>query len=131
MAIGMTYDEYWYGDPMMVRAYYKAEKLRREQADEDAWLAGQYMISALNATVVNLFRKPGQAPAEYPKEPVSLTQKRQKQLEKSERGREQEAVWAKAWMDSFVQAGKNFKKRSKKETPATDAGIRNNVTQEG
>lgn len=115
MAIGMTYEQYWFGDPLMVRAYYKAEKLRRERADEEAWLSGQYTYSALNATVGNMFRKPGQAPAEYPKEPISLTQKREKEREKTEKEKEQEAIWAKAWMESFVNAGKNFGKNKKQE----------------
>lgn len=115
MAIGMTYDEYWFGDPLMVRAYYKADKLRRERIDEEAWLNGQYIVSALNATVGNMFRKTGQAPAEYPKEPVSLSQKRAREQERSEKSKEQEATWAKAWMSSFVQAGKNFGKNKKQE----------------
>lgn len=106
LAIGMTYEEYWYGDPLMVRAFYKADKLRRERTDEEAWLYGLYVLNALNATVGNMFRKSGQ-PAEYPKEPF-LIQKQREERERSEREKEQEAIWARAWMSQFVMAGKNW-----------------------
>lgn len=110
MAIGMTYEQYWYGDPLMVRAFCKADKLRRERADEEAWEHGLYVLSALNATVGNMFKKQGQTPFEYPSEPFSLTIKKEK-AKKTEEDEEKEALWAKAWMSSFVQAGKNWSKK--------------------
>ena len=110
MAIGMTYDQYWYGDPLMVRAFYKADKLRKEREDESAWLMGLYVQSALNSVVGNAFRKQGQQPAEYPEEPMSATVRREKKEAEEERNKEREALWAQAWMSSFVQAGKNWGK---------------------
>lgn len=110
MAMGMTYTEYWYDDPLMVRAFYKADKLRRERADEEAWTHGLYVLSALNATVGNMFRKTGQAPAEYPSEPITVTKNKEKQ-KKTEEEQEKEAAWALAWMSSFVNAGKNWGKK--------------------
>lgn len=115
MAIGMTYEEYWFGDPMMVRAYYKADQLRRERIDEDAWINGLYVLSALEATVGNAFREKGQRPVEYPKEPYTLSKKRQEEKERTEREKEQEAVWAKAWMQSFVDAGRKFGRNKQQE----------------
>jgi len=116
MAIGMTYEQYWYDDPLMVRAFYKADKLCRKRADEQAWLNGLYVLNALNATVGNMFRKAGQAPAEYPKEPFMMSQEAnaKEEREMTEEEKEQDATWALAWMSSFVQAGKNFGKN--KET---------------
>lgn len=110
MAIGMTYEQYWFGDPLMVRAYYKAYKVRREREDEEAWLHGLYALNALNATVGNMFRKEGIAPATYPEEPFLLAKKREAERMRTEREKEQEAVWAKAWMTQFVDAGKRWKK---------------------
>lgn len=115
MAIGMTYEQYWYGDPLMVRAFYKAEKLRQRRVDEEAWLAGSYFLKAIDASVINMFRKTGQAPAEYPEEPVTVTFERENRVKKTEREKEQEATWALAWMNSFVQAGKNFGKNKAKK----------------
>lgn len=110
MAIGMSYDQYWYGDPLMVRAFFKADKLRQERADEEAWTHGLYVLSALDATVGNMFRKSGQSPAEYPAEPFTITKRKEKQ-KKTEEQQEQEATWALAWMSSFVNAGKNWGKK--------------------
>ena len=108
MAIGMTYEQYWYGDPLMVRAFYKANELKREKADQEAWLNGLYMMSAINATVCNMFRKSGTAPSEYPSEPYSMQKKREKEELEDQAKKDQEATFALAWMSSFVQAGKNW-----------------------
>lgn len=110
MAIGMTYEQYWYDDPLMVRAFYKADKLRRERMDEQAWLHGLYMLRALDATVGNAFRQKGQQQTSYPEEPLSLTEKRERDESRKIRDEEQEATLALAWMSSFVQAGKNWGK---------------------
>lgn len=110
MAIGMTYDQYWYGDPLMVRAFYKANKLKREMEDETAWTNGLYVLNALNATVGNMFKKQGQTPFEYPSEPFSAAKKHENEV-LTEQQEEQEATWALAWMSSFVTAGKNWGKK--------------------
>ena len=110
MAIGMTYEQYWYDDPLMVRAFYKADKLRRERMDEEAWLHGLYVYRALDATVGNSFRQKGQTPVEYPNEPTSLAERRKRDEARKVRDEEQEATLALAWMSSFVQAGKNWGK---------------------
>ena len=111
----MTYDQYWYGDPLMVRAFYKADRLRQERMDEEAWLHGKYVMEAIDSTIGNAFRKTSQDPSKYPEEPFSLTLKRQEEEEKSEREKEREAQWALAWMSSFVQAGKGWGKNKKKQ----------------
>lgn len=109
MAIGMTYDQYWNDDPFMIRAFYKANKLRRDMMDEEAWLHGLYFLNALDASVGNAFRKPVQSPSEYPQEPLSVQARREKR-EKTEEDDDRKATWALAWMSSFVQAGKNWGK---------------------
>ena len=109
----MTYEQYWYDDPLMVRAFYKADKLRRERIDEEAWLHGVYMCAAINSTIGNAFRKGGD-PAEYPQEPVSVTERRKRDEAHAKEQQEKEALWALAWMESFVQAGKNWGKNKKK-----------------
>lgn len=70
MALGMTYEDYWYGDPLMVRAYYQADKIRQERLNDEAWLYGGYVYRALLATVGNMTRKKGTKPYEYPEQPV-------------------------------------------------------------
>ena len=80
---------------------------------------GQYVYKALDSTVGNMFRKAGQAPSEYPKEPFSTTQRKEKEAakgeDKTEAAKEREKTWARAWMSSFVQAGKNYGKHRKQK----------------
>ena len=110
----MTYEEYWYGDPLMVGAFYKADKLRQEQKDADAWLQGSYVLQALQATVGNLFLGKGKQPFRYPEKPI-LTEERLKK-EEAERDKrtkaEQEAAFARAWMIQFCEVGKNWGKNN-------------------
>jgi len=109
MAIGMTYEQYWYGDPLMVRAFYKAEKLRKQRMNEEAWLYGVYSYRALDATVGNMMRKKGAQPAEYPQKPIEMEKREETDFDREQR-EEQEAVYAKAYMTNMVMAGKNWKK---------------------
>lgn len=109
MAIGMTYEQYWYGDPLMVRAFYKAEQLRQQRLNEEAWLNGAYVYRALDATVGNMMRKKGSQPAEYPLKPIELNTVEETEVDKEQR-EEQEAVYAKAYMMNMVMAGKNWHK---------------------
>ena len=110
----MTYDQYWYGDPLMVRAFYKADRLRQERMDEEAWINGFYVLQALDV-FGNAFRKSGQDPSEYPKEPLTITKRKQEEQERAEKEKEREAQWALAWMSTFVQAGKGWGKNKKQE----------------
>lgn len=101
----MTYDQYWYGDPQMARAFYEAEKLRQERTNSEAWLQGIYFLHALNATVGNMFRKTGAKAAEYPKNPFPLGGAKAPKMSEDE-----EELFAMAYMSSMVQAGQNWKK---------------------
>lgn len=106
MAIGMTYDQYWYGDPTMVRAFYEAHKLRLQHENEMAWMYGTYTMRALDATVGNMFREKSVKPSEYPKEPINLAVEEEKQKKS-----DSEELFALAYMQNMVMAGKNWKKR--------------------
>lgn len=100
MAIGMTYDQYWYGDVCMVRAYAEAEKERQRRLDEEAWLNGAYVYRAVSAalSVSEFFREKGQKPLQYPKEP--LTYKKE----------EDPNARMKAYLDSMIRANKERKR---------------------
>lgn len=109
MAIGMTYEQYWYGDPLMVRAFYKADQLRQQRLNDEAWLFGAYVYRAIDATVCNMFRKHNAEMAEYPKKPIEIGEKEESYYEKEKR-EEQEALFAQAYMSNMVLAGKNWHK---------------------
>lgn len=109
MAIGMTYEQYWYGDVHMARAFYKADMIRQKRMNEEAWLHGAYICRALEATVCNAFRKTGSPPAQYPKEPIWVDEPEERKVN-SKRREEQETVYAQAYMMNMVMAGKNWGK---------------------
>lgn len=73
LSIGMPLDEFWNGPPERAKVYRKAAELREQRENNTAWRNGMYFISAINATVLNAFRKKGSTPVSYLKEPLPLT----------------------------------------------------------
>lgn len=74
LSIGMPLDEFWNGPPERAKVYREAAKLRERQANNVAWRNGVYFMSAINATIMNAFRKKGSPPADYLREPLPLNQ---------------------------------------------------------
>ena len=103
MSMGMSYEEYWYGDTTLSRYYYQAYQLRLQQRDYDAWLAGAYVKAAIESSIGNAFRKSSSDAVSYPSQPYTIEEKRQREINE-----EQEALIMQAWMTQFVEAGKNW-----------------------
>jgi hypothetical protein len=63
LLMGMTPEQYWYGNPWDFSAYREAERLRRERDDWDRWEAGMYVWAALckTAPLMNPFAESHQA----------------------------------------------------------------------
>lgn len=82
LAMGMTLDEYWNGDPSNLEYVRKAHLLRRKQANFDAWLNGHYVYIALQC-VSPMFRDwlRDHHPEKYPNEPIDIYPK---QVEKTD-----------------------------------------------
>ena len=79
----MTAEQYWDGDPNLVIAYRKAEKLRMERRNFDAWVQGMYIYEAL-CEVSPLYHdlaKRGTKAAPYAKEPYPLYKTRERRQE--------------------------------------------------
>ena len=57
MAYGMTYEQYWYGDPWMTRAYAQAWLLKRKVQNENMWIMGAYAVNAFGTVIGNAFGK--------------------------------------------------------------------------
>lgn len=76
MAMGMTYEQYWYGDVFMAIPFVEADTLRRERANEDAHLMGTYIYEAL-CDVSPLFRdlSKKKKPVPYRTKPYELFKK--------------------------------------------------------
>lgn len=76
MSIGMSYDEFWNQDVALVRAYRKADELKRRRQNEALWLQGMYIYEALcdAAPIFHAFAKKGTKPNPYAKEPYAITE---------------------------------------------------------
>lgn len=105
MAIGMTYDQYWYGDPLMVRAFYEAHKLKLRLQDENNWLLGRYFADAILATVGNQLS--GKGEFKYPEEPYMTEHNEEEYDEPSE----SDLAYVDAYMDQWVRVGRNWGKK--------------------
>lgn len=89
MAIGMSYDEFWYKSPKLVKQYLKAFKIRQKQESERLWLQGYYTYIALCnvSPVLHAFAKKGTKPLEYPKQPITASKEEIEKQEQEERNK--------------------------------------------
>lgn len=83
MAIGMSYQEFWYEDCWIAKYYLKAYKIRKEQINEQLWLQGMYVYEAIidASPLLHAFSKKGTKALKYSKEPYPLYEKTEKEKE--------------------------------------------------
>jgi len=85
----MTYDQFWFGDPMIARVYKEKYKLERKQRNEEMWINGMYQLSALSVALNNAFNK---RKIEYMKEPFDLFPKTEAEKEAEIRAERQKLI---------------------------------------
>ncbi len=98
----MSYDDFWFGDVSMVRAYRKADELNRRRQNEVLWLQGAYIYEALcdAAPIFHAFAKKGTKPHPYAKEPYAITESEIREREEREARAREERI--KAEFAAFV-----------------------------
>lgn len=76
MALGITFDEFWYGDFTRFKYIAEAKKLEKEARNEELWLGGYYVDYALATELANFGRglsgKAGGKTRKYLEKPVDL-----------------------------------------------------------
>ena len=79
LSIGMSYDDFWYKDPHIIKYYLDAEKERVRRRNEEMWLQGFYVYQAIGAftEILPAFPKKGAKIRPYLQEPVSLSEAEQ------------------------------------------------------
>ena len=80
----MTYEQYWYGDPWMTRAYAQGYLLKRKIQNENMWIMGSYMANAVGMVIANSF---GGKRLKYLEKPLDIFPKTE--AEKKEEIREE------------------------------------------
>ena len=115
LAIGMSYAEYWEGDPSLTRYYRKAYRIKQDEINNNAWLQGMYIYDAISTALHNALRGLGKTkpPArDYAKQPYNFNKKEKTEVEKAkEVAIEQEK--AAAWMENFVRINKSQSHRAR------------------
>lgn len=83
--MGMTYEEFWYGPPSLVRAYRKAYDMERHRRNEEMWMQGRYIFEALRCAPLLIgFPEKGYKPpsgAGYPEMPYPLSEREERERE--------------------------------------------------
>ena len=86
MLYGMTYEQFWYGDPWMVKAYQQAFLLKQRKRNEEMWIQGAYIANAVSVALNNGFNK---RKIDYMKSPLDIYPKTE--AEKQEEIRQERA----------------------------------------
>lgn len=105
MVYGMTYDQFWFGDPWIAASYREAHLLKRKMLNEELWIQGAYFYNALQAVIATAF---GKRKEEYVKKPFNIFPKTA--LEKKEEEREQ-----KRKLIGFLSSWKKSAKEKQKQ----------------
>lgn len=92
LSIGMTYDQFWHGDPMLTKYYRKADDMRQERLNQELWLNGLYIYNAVGALapILNAFSKQTHANS-YLEQPLPRTQAEIDERNRIEQERKQQA----------------------------------------
>ena len=117
LAIGMSYAEYWEGDPELVQYYRKAYHIKQEEINNNAWLQGMYIYDAVSTALHNALRGMGKSkpPArDYAKQPYEFKNKVKTEAEKAKEV-EIEQEKAAAWMENFVRINQSQSHRARAE----------------
>ena len=97
----MSYEQFWYGEPRLVIAYVKANRLRIQQRNEEMWLQGLYVYNAFGTVMSNAFKDKGGTPSKYLEKPIEIfPQKRDTEeeiIEQREKVINALTGWKKSW----------------------------------
>ena len=77
----MTYEQFWYGEPILAKQYREAEIYRRENRNYEAWLQGLYIHRAVTASISQCFSDKKTNQVKYLDYPIAFSD-REKKAEK-------------------------------------------------
>ena len=77
LSLGMTEEQYWDRDCLLVKAFRKAEELKTDRKNQEMWLQGAYIYEALCrvSPILHAFAKKGTKPVPYLAEPFAINEK--------------------------------------------------------
>ena len=117
LAIGMSYAEYWEGDPKLTQYYRKAYQIKQEEINNNAWLQGMYIYDAVSTALHNALRGFGKNKPpvkDYAKQPYEMKNKVKTEAEKAKEIKIEQDKAA-AWMENFVRINQSQSHRARAE----------------
>lgn len=72
MTMGVTYEEFWFGDYTKLKYVARQYDAQRKLQNEDAWLQGAYVYDAVATALSNAFRKKGAKAQNYLERPLQV-----------------------------------------------------------
>ena len=117
----MPANEFWHGDPDLVKGYRKADEIKRERRNYELWLQGMYVYEAIAdlTPILHAFAKKGTKPNPYPDQPYAITKHAMEQRKEDEARKQYEQTKA-AMQAMIIGINKKFEKKESKEVN-TDA----------
>ena len=108
MSYGMSYDEFWYGEPYLVKFYREAYKLKMRYDDVFMWKQGMYIYEALCdvSPILHAFSKKGAKPLQYRARPMSEELKENKTEKEKEIEVKNEQLKARIFFENWARATK-------------------------
>lgn len=103
LVYGMTWEQFWFGDPWMAKAYREAHLLKRKMRNEELWLEGLYEYHSVGAVIGTAF---GKRKVEYLKKPLNIFPKTEIEKKEEERDKKQKLV---AYLSGWMKASSKKK----------------------
>ncbi len=86
LSIGMTYEQYWEGEPYLTKCYREAYEMQRKRENAQAWRIGRYVYDAICSAspLLHAFARPGTTAHPYVDRPYPITvaEAKERELEK-------------------------------------------------
>ena len=89
MLYGMQYEDFWFGDPWIARAYAQYYLLKRRQMNEELWLNGIYVANAFQTVLGNAF---GKQKLKYLEKPLDIFEKTEAEKQRELRNERQKLI---------------------------------------
>ena len=111
LAYGMSWEQFWFGDPYMVIIYRDAYILKRRAQNENLWLQGIYFYNALGAALNNCFSKQERKYIEKPLDAFPKT-RAEKRVEKIN-AKKRLIAYLNRWAAAFTKQQEGVDKNAK------------------
>lgn len=110
--MGMTLEQFWDGAPSLVTMYRKAFRIKRELANEEAWLQGLYVFDAFAVVMANAFSKRSAKKLQYVEQPIDIFPLSDQEKQRREQEAQKKMQQA---MEAMVRKQKRGKAKKKQK----------------